>query len=198
MTKDARVDAYIAGAAAFARPILTRLRALVHATCPGVHETLKWGVPAFEYKGLLCLMAAFKAHCIFGFWKHELVMTGDSRADETTGSFGRITALAQLPTKRPFAVWMRRAMALNEANSTRASGKTRPKRPIPMHPALEAALAKDHKARATFEAFSPRRRRAYITWVADARTDATRRRRVATALARLAEGQPLHGRCPKR
>ena len=45
---DARVDAYIGGAAGFARPILAHLRSLVHAECPGVNETIKWGFPHFE------------------------------------------------------------------------------------------------------------------------------------------------------
>ena len=54
--KDPRIDAYIARSAQFARPILTKLRKLVHAGCPEVEETIKWGSPAFDYKGLLCGM----------------------------------------------------------------------------------------------------------------------------------------------
>jgi hypothetical protein len=45
----------------------------VHDTCPDVQETLKCSAPSFEYKGLLCGMAAFKAHATFGFWKHPVV-----------------------------------------------------------------------------------------------------------------------------
>lgn len=45
--KDPRVDAYIANAADFARPILKHLRALIHAECPEVEETIKWGFPHF-------------------------------------------------------------------------------------------------------------------------------------------------------
>lgn len=77
---DPRIDAYIAHAAAFARPILTRLREVVHAGCPDVQETVKWGAPSFEHHGLLCGMAAFKQHCVFGFWKHELVVGADRAA----------------------------------------------------------------------------------------------------------------------
>ena len=68
-SKDPRIDAYIAKSAAFARPILTHVRKLVHANCPDVAETIKWSMPHFEYKGgIFCGMAAFKAHCTFGFW----------------------------------------------------------------------------------------------------------------------------------
>ena len=64
-SRDSRVDAYIAMAAPFARPILVHLRTAVHAGCPAVVETIKWGHPYFERKGVLCSMAAFKSHCEF-------------------------------------------------------------------------------------------------------------------------------------
>ena len=55
---DPRIDAYIAKSAEFAQPILKHLRELVHQTCPAVQETLKWSMPSFVHKGLLCMMAA--------------------------------------------------------------------------------------------------------------------------------------------
>ena len=88
VTRDKRVDAYIENAAEFAQPILTELRARVHNSCPEVVETLKWRMPSFEYKGILCGMAAFKKHAVFGFWKHNLVVADDSKANMAMGSFG--------------------------------------------------------------------------------------------------------------
>jgi uncharacterized protein YdhG (YjbR/CyaY superfamily) len=65
MTRDARVDAYIARKAEFARPIMAHLRDRVHATCPEAEEAIKWSSPAFLYKGqMLCSMAAFKQTCL--------------------------------------------------------------------------------------------------------------------------------------
>ena len=67
--RDPRIDAYIAKAQPFARPILKRIRKALHAGCPGVVEDLKWGAPAFMYDGrILAMMAAFREHCRFGFW----------------------------------------------------------------------------------------------------------------------------------
>ena len=69
-TLDPRIDAYLARAAAFAQPLLSRLREDVHAACPEVVETIKWSRPHFLLDGkLLCGMSAFKAHCAFGFWE---------------------------------------------------------------------------------------------------------------------------------
>src|SRR6187402_3013263 len=98
MSHDPRIDAYIAKSAAFAQPILVRLRELVHAACPDVEESIKWGMPHFLHGGkLLCGMAAFKAHCAFGFWQGRAVL-GEEADDAAMGQLGRITTLAQLPS----------------------------------------------------------------------------------------------------
>jgi hypothetical protein len=71
--KDLRIDLYISKSADFAKPILLHLRELVHTACPDVVETIKWGMPSFDYKGPMCSMASFKQHCAFGFWKASLM-----------------------------------------------------------------------------------------------------------------------------
>src|SRR5437867_10838588 len=99
--RDPRVDAYIANSAEFAQPILKHLRAVVHAACPDVEETLKWRMPHFMYEGILGRMAAFKQHCTFGFWKGASIVEPDRRTpDEAMGQFGRITKLSDLPPKK--------------------------------------------------------------------------------------------------
>ncbi|HEX7619154.1 MAG TPA: DUF1801 domain-containing protein, partial [Verrucomicrobiae bacterium] len=77
--RDPRVDAYIAKSADFAKPILNRLRKLVHAECPDVTETLKWNSPFFEHEGILIAMPAFKKHCALIFWRGKLFLTNDQR-----------------------------------------------------------------------------------------------------------------------
>ena len=98
--KDPRIDAYIAKAAPFARPILRHLRKAVHAGCPKVEETIKWRFPHFDYHGILCAMAAFKNHCTFGFWKRSLVFGKTRRDERAMGQFGRITSIDDLPGRR--------------------------------------------------------------------------------------------------
>jgi uncharacterized protein YdeI (YjbR/CyaY-like superfamily) len=188
-TRDDRVDAYIAKAAEFARPILEHLRELVHVTCPEVEETLKWSRPHFEYKGMLCGMSAFKEHCAFGFWKGSLIV-GD-QPKESMGQFGRITSLADLPSKKVLAGHIKEAMKLNESG-TKAPSRARPKAPreLIVPDDLTAALASNPAARATFECFSTSNKREYVEWITEARTEATRTRRLATAVEWMAEGKP--------
>jgi len=66
-------DDYIANAPPFARPILERMRALVHQACPEIVEALKWSHPAFVRGGIVCGMAAFKQHVRIVFWKAKLL-----------------------------------------------------------------------------------------------------------------------------
>lgn len=190
-SRDIRIDAYIKKAAPFARPILAHLREVIHECCPEVVETIKWGSPSFEYKGLLCGFAAFKGHCAFGVWKHKLVIGEyDAKAREAMGSFGRITSLADLPPKALLRRYLKTAMRLNEKGVKAPREKTGPRKPVRMHPEMKRALEGSRKAAATFEAFSPSHRREYLEWIAEAKRDETRTRRIAQAIEWLAEGKP--------
>jgi uncharacterized protein YdeI (YjbR/CyaY-like superfamily) len=190
-TRDPRVDAYIARSAEFARPILTHLREVVHAACPEVEETVKWSFPHFMHQGMLCSMAAFKAHCAFNFWKGALVMDGDGGSAEAMGQFGRITTLAELPPKTVLSGYVRKAMALNESGARApARRKAAPKPALAVPDDLAGALRTHRKAAATFEGFSPSQRREYIEWITEAKGESTRARRLTTTIEWLAEGKP--------
>jgi hypothetical protein len=82
---DPRVDADIATAQPFAKPILEHVRTLVHTAVPGVQETMKWSFLHFDSKGMLCSMAAFKAHCAFGFWNHSILSDDQKSAGAMDG-----------------------------------------------------------------------------------------------------------------
>ncbi len=189
-TRDPRVDAYIADAADFARPILEHLREVVHGACPQVEEDIKWGMPFFVYEGPMCNMAAFKAHCAFGFWKGAGIV-GDDADDSAMGHLGRITSLDDLPPKKVLTGYVKQAVALKDAQAKAPSRpkkkKAKPEAEVPAD--LAAALAKNDKAKATFEGFSPSHRREYIEWITGAKREATRARRLATAIAWMEEGK---------
>lgn len=188
---DPRVDAYIARSAEFARPILTHLRALVHKGCPGVEETIKWGMPHFMYEGQLAGMAAFKAHCTFGFWKASLIFRPSSPPSRTAmGQYGRITSMSDLPPRTELLRHIRRAAQVNEQGLKVPARKSGVKKPALRAPAdLTRALATAPKARATFAGFSPSHKREYIAWIEEAKRDETRARRVAQAVEWMREGR---------
>jgi uncharacterized protein YdeI (YjbR/CyaY-like superfamily) len=189
--RDPRVDAYIEKAGDFARPILVHVREIVHAGCPDVEETIKWSMPSFVYAGgILCGMAAFKQHVSFGFWKHALVV-GEGVPRDGMGSFGKMTSVKDLPAKKQLLDWIKQAMVLNEEGvktpGVRKSSKPKPPPTAPDD--LAAALKKNKKAQATFDAFSPSAKREYTEWVEEAKRPETRVKRVAQAVEWMAEGK---------
>src|SRR4029079_19690329 len=132
VTREPRIERYIAKAKPFARPILERIRRAVHTACPEVTETIKWSMPAFEYKGPLVGMAAFKAHCALAFWKAPLMKTIPAdRGVDAMGEFGRLESLDDTPTEARLAKMVREAAALNDAGvkvkrAPKAAKKTPP------------------------------------------------------------------------
>lgn len=189
--RDPRVDAYIAKAQPFARPILAHIRALVHAACPKAEETLKWGAPTFMYADeMLCSIASFKEHATFGFWKGALIVDAKGKQVEAAmGQFGRLTTVSDLPARRVLAGYVKKAMKLNDDKIKVAKTKPGKAKPAVVPADLKAALAKNKKAAATFGAFPPSCRRDYIEWITEAKQDATRQRRLETTIEWLAAGK---------
>ncbi len=195
-TYDPRVDTYIADSAAFAKPMLEQLREWIHDACPEVQETIKWGMPFFEYKGLLCQFAAFRQHCSFGFWKHALLAEKHeilrNQSMQAMGSFGRICSPADLPSHKIVRMLIRDAMKLNEDGIVlpHAGRKTRStKAPIPEPPYLTKLLAENPKAQKAWQDFSPSCRREYLEWLTEAKTEVTRQRRLDQAITWISEGK---------
>ncbi len=200
-TKDKRIDAYIAKSADFAKPIITHLRELVHAACPDVTETIKWGMPSFDYKGPMCGFAAFKQHCSFGFWKASLMkdpkLMENAKAESAMGHLGRITSLKELPSDKKLIAYIKEAMKLNE-DGVKVERKPKPKKELSVPKYLIDALRKNKKALTTFETFSPSAQREYVDWITEAKTEDTRNKRMEQAVEWMAEGKPRNWKYMKK
>ena len=199
-TLDPRVDAYIERAAPFAQEILRHWRATVHAHCPEVVETIKWGFPNFTYRDRIRTgMAAFKAHCSIGFW-HGAAAVGAAHAkDGAMGDLGRVASLQDLPAPAEQQAILRRAMRLIEDGvKARPAKAAAPRPPLATPDDLGAALQANAAARATFEAFPPSQQREYIEWIVEAKQTATREKRLAQAIAWMAEGKRRNWKYERR
>ena len=189
-TLDPRVDEYIANAAEFARPILTHIREAVHAACPEVVETIKWGMPHFDYKGILCGMAAFKAHASLGLWKASLILPEGTVIEEGMGTFGKITSVKDLPNKKTLGGYIKKAMKLNEEGvKVPARAKPAEKKAVTIPPYFLKALNTSAAAKKHFASFPPSAQREYTEWCEDAKTEATRIKRLTQAIEWIAEGK---------
>ena len=200
---DNRIDAYIEKNADFAKPILNHLRALVHKACPGAEETIKWGMPFFDYNGsAMCCIAGFKAHCRLMFWKAKLMKDPAGIlqvADKhSMGNFDRISSLKGLPSDKILIAYIKEAAQLNEGNikppPKKKAAITNTEAPAEML----TALKKNKQAQKVFENFSPGKKKDYIEWITEAKTEATRNKRIETAVEWIAEGKSRNWKYEKQ
>jgi uncharacterized protein YdeI (YjbR/CyaY-like superfamily) len=192
-------DAYIAKSADFAKPILTHLRLLVHQACPGIEEKLKWGHPFFDYNGPVCQIAAFKQHLGLGFWKarlltdpHKVLKLDDE--ESAAGNFGRISSLADLPADNILIAYIQEAVQLNK-DGVKVAPKPKPateKKEAVMPAEFADMLDGNADAKAHFERFSPSKKKEYIEWFVDAKSEATKQKRMEQALEWISEGKSRH------
>jgi uncharacterized protein YdeI (YjbR/CyaY-like superfamily) len=192
VSRDPRIDAYVAKAQPFAQPILEHVRTRVHAVLPDVEETLKWSMPAYTLGGKIVLItAAFKAHLALNFWRGQ-ELRGDGANADAMGQFGKIKSLADLPPDKELDRLIREAADLAKSAPAPRKTKHAPKPAPGLHPEFAAALAKAPEARAVLDSFPPSAQRDYVEWIADAKQDATRQKRIATAIEWLGESKRRH------
>ena len=196
MPNDKRIDTYIERAHPFAQPVLKHLRKLVHEGCPEATETIKWGMPSFEYKGLFCGMAAFKQHAVFGFWKHALLkdpkgylQERSAQGGDAMGNLGRITSIKDLPPDKVIIDFIKQAKKLNDEGIKLPAKPKKIKSELLVPNYLMASLKKNKKALSTFENFSYSNKKEYVEWIAEAKTEETRNARLRTAVDWMSEGK---------
>jgi len=202
--KEKGIDSYIAKSEAFAKPILTHIRELVHKACPEVEEKMKWSFPHFDYKGeMMCSMAAFKQHAVFGFWKAPLmkdkILVGNARSEIAMGHLGKITSIKDLPSGKKMTAWIKEAMRLNdEGIKIPFKARNAEKKELVIPDYFGKLLIKNKKAKQVFDNFSYSHRKEYLQWITEAKTEETRNRRMATALEWLSEGKGMHWKYQKK
>ena len=183
------IDAYIASVAPFAQPICRKLRATIHKADPDIVEDVKWGAPNFNKEGMICSFAAFKVHVSLGFFKGALLKDPKKLLEDCSGNnahnrTAKFRSVGDVNEKALIDLVLQ-AVRLNEKGI-----KTVAKRAdIPMPADLKAALAKDAKARAAFEAFTPGCRREYLEWIVEAKRPETRAQRIETTVQQSREGK---------
>jgi uncharacterized protein YdeI (YjbR/CyaY-like superfamily) len=187
-----RIDAYIAKAAPFARPILEKIRERVHVTVPDAEEVMKWSAPSFTLNGkILIVMAAFKEHAALNFWRGQEIGDGSAKAG-AMGQFGQLRSVGDLPPDTELDALIKEAAALTAQAPAPRKTKHEPKPAPALHPEFAAALDQAPAAKAALDGFPPSAQRDYFEWISEAKQDATRAKRIATAIEWLSEGKRRH------
>ncbi len=192
-TTDSRIDDYIDKAQNFAKPILSYIREIMHEDCPEVAEDWKWSYPHFMYKGkILAAMCAFKKHCAMGFWLEQEMKTVKKYTEnrEKNGMFtlGKIQKIEDLPSRKELEVAIKEAMELIDMGVTlKKAPPSKTALSAPYY--FEKALKSEKKAWEIFEKASPSFPKEYIMWLTDAKTEATRDKRMKQAVEWISEGK---------
>jgi uncharacterized protein YdeI (YjbR/CyaY-like superfamily) len=146
-------------------------------------------MPAYTMSGKIVLItAAFKAHAALNFWRGQELQSSHSSVG-AMGQFGRIQSIDELPNDDELDRLIREAADLAAKAPAPRKAKHAPKPAPELHPDFAAALERTPPAKANLEAFPPGVRREYLEWIAEARQDATRQKRIATAIEWLSEGK---------
>jgi uncharacterized protein YdeI (YjbR/CyaY-like superfamily) len=189
MSREPRIDAYIANAQPFARPILEKVRERVHAVVPDMEEAMKWSHPTYCKGGKIVLgTAAFKQHAVVNFWRGQEL--GFEARDGAMGQLGKLTRADDLPPDLDQLI--ARAAELSASAPAPRKTKHEPKPPPTMHPDFAAALSRAPAAKATLDGFPPSAQREYLEWISEAKQDSTRAKRIADAVQWLSEGKRRH------
>lgn len=194
MKKDRRIDDYISKSEEFAKPILRYIRDIVHKACPEVTETMKWGMPHFDYKGMMCGIASFKQHCTFGFWKASLMkdkykvfVKGENSG---MGNFGKVKDIQDLPSAKIIIEYIKEAMKLNDDNvAVPKELKENVRKELVIPEYFLKVLKKNEVALKTFMDFSYSHKKEYLEWITEAKKEETREKRIYAAIEWLSEGK---------
>jgi uncharacterized protein YdeI (YjbR/CyaY-like superfamily) len=107
------------------------------------------------------------------------------------GSFGKIASVKDLPAQKKLVEYVKLATkAIDEGGRTKAWSRPKvAKAEAEVPEALAAALKKNKVAGKKFDAMTAGFRREYCEWIAEAKREETREKRVATAVEWIAEGK---------
>ena len=111
------------------------------------------------------------------------------------GQYGKLTSVDDLPANLDDLI--AEAAVLGATAPAPRKPKAAPKPAADLHPDFASALNANPAAKATLDGFPPGARRDYLDWIADAKLDATRAKRIATAVEWLAEGKRRHWKYEK-
>jgi len=118
------VNEYIRVAAPASRKKLREMRACLRKVAPGAKEELKWSMPAFSYRRILVVYAAFKNH--IGFFPTPSAVR--AFAKQLTG-FKTAKGSIQFPLEKPLPLpLIRKIAAFRVKESIEKDGKWIPSR----------------------------------------------------------------------
>jgi len=170
------------------------------AKSSGLEETIKWGVPTYTYQGKNVVgMAAFKGYV--GLWFHQGALLKDKSKKLINAQEGTTKALRQWRFNSIDEIDRELVTSyIFEAIENQKSGKEikpEPKAGIEIPDELEAAFDDDTKLSNKFKQFTNFKQREFIEYVAEAKREDTRQKRVEKIIPMILNGVGLNDKYRK-
>ncbi|MEM7168163.1 MAG: DUF1801 domain-containing protein [Planctomycetota bacterium] len=186
------VDEYIAKEELW-QPELTRLREILNST--ELEETVKWGAPCYTLDGKLVVgIAGFKNY--FALWFHQGALLADPEKVLINAQEGRTKALRQwrFESKKDIKVRTIKAYVKESIELQRAGKKITADRnkPLVVPPQLRAAFKKNATAKTSFATLTKGKQREYADYIAEAKREETKEKRLAKILPMITAGKGLN------
>jgi len=172
---------------------LMRLRKILLST--ELEECVKWGAPCYAIGGRNVVgMGAFKSY--FGLWFHQGALLADKKRVLVNAQKGKTKALRQWRMQSAkdidaAAIKTYVEEAIKLAKEGRAVPVVR-KGTISAPPELKAALARNKAVGASFKKLRPGLQKEYAAYIAEAKRDETKARRIEKILPMIKAGQGLN------
>ncbi len=194
MKKTKSVEDYIRGAGEWASEI-ERLRKILLST--GLTETIKWGAPCYMHKGKNVVgIGAFKSY--FGLWFHQGALLADDAGVLINAQEGKTRALRQwrMTSRKDIkATVIKRYVRESVANVDGGKEiKAKRSKPIDVPRELQNAMRRSKGATAAFRELRPGLQREYAEYVANAKREDTKARRIEKILPMIVAGKGLNDR----
>lgn len=185
------VDEYVAGATAWQYE-LRQLRKILNST--KLEETVKWGGPCYTFNGKNVVgMGAFKSYV--GLWFFQGALLEDKAEVFVNAQEGKTKALRQWRfqdrkeiTPKLIKTYIEEAIRLSEQGKGIKPDRAKS---VAIPPQLKEALRSSKKARTSFQSLSRGKQREYADYVADAKRDETKAKRISRIIPMILEKSGL-------
>lgn len=192
MKRASSVDEYITDAVAWQGELI-RLREILLST--ELEEDLKWGGPCYTYGGKNVVgMAGFKSY--FGLWFHQGALLKDQKKFLINAQEGRTKALRQwrMQTTKDIKPAIIKSYVKEAIKLARQGKQITParKKPLVVPAELKKAFRENKPAGENFKSMRLGLQREYADYIADAKREDTKRRRIEKILPMISKGIGLN------
>lgn len=186
------VDDYIESAPQWQEELL-RLREILKST--GLVETVKWGGPCYTHNDKLIVgVGAFKSYV--GLWFFQGALLTDKDGVLMNAQKGRTQAMRQWRFEyikeiksTKIKAYVKEAIAIHESGQVIKPNRDKP---VIVPPELEKALAGNKNANKQFQEFGKGKQRDYAEYIAEAKREDTKLKRLEKILPMITAGIGLH------